>query len=58
MKVFVEEDTVDFGVGEANMISDGIVDVVFDGGVGGVFDGAMGIYVHPRVCDYFVGVAS
>jgi hypothetical protein len=74
MKVFVEENNVDFGVGEASMVSDGTIDVVFDGrvsvvfdgGVGVVFDGvvggvsngAMGVYVHPRVCDSFVGVAS
>jgi hypothetical protein len=65
MKVFVEKDNVDFGVGEANMVSGGTIDVVFDGGVGvvfngvvgGVFDGAVGVYVHPRVCDFFVGVA-
>jgi hypothetical protein len=58
MKVFVEKDNVDFGMGEANMVFDGTIDVVFDGGVGGVFDGAVGVYVHHRVCDYFVGVAS
>jgi hypothetical protein len=66
MKVFIKEDTVDFGMGEASMVSDGRVNVVFDGGVGVVFDGviggvsngAVGVYVHPRVCDSFVGVAS
>jgi hypothetical protein len=65
MKVFVEKDNVDFGVGEANMVSNGTVDVVFGGGVGvvfdgvvgGVSDGAVGVYVHPKVCDFFVGVA-
>lgn len=36
MKVFAEENNVDFGVSEANMVYDGTVDVVFDGGVGGV----------------------
>jgi hypothetical protein len=66
MKVFVGEDNVDFGVGEANMVSNGRVSVVFDGGVavmfdgvvGGVSNGAVGVYVHPKVCDSFVGVAS
>ncbi len=31
MKVFVEKDNVDFGVGEVEMMSYGTVDVVFDG---------------------------
>ncbi len=65
MKVFVEKDNVDFGMGEASTVFDGTIDVVFNGGVGvvfdgvvgGVFDGVMGVNIRPKVCDSFVGVA-
>ncbi len=54
MLVFVEKNNVDFGVGEAGVVSDGaldamydgIVSVVFDGVASVVFDDALGIYVH------------
>jgi hypothetical protein len=64
MQVFVEEDNVDFGVGEvgvvfdgaAHVVFDGVVGVVFNGVVGVAFDGVVGVYVHHGVCDSFVGV--
>lgn len=64
MQVFVEEDNVDFGVGEVGamfngttgVVSYGVVGDVFDGVVGVVFDYAMGVYVHFGVRDSFVGV--
>jgi hypothetical protein len=66
MQVFIEEDNVDFGVGEAdmvsngttNVVSNGTIGVVFDGVVSVVFNGRVGVYVHHGVHDSLVGVAS
>jgi len=66
MQFFVEEDNVDFGIGEvgvvstsvASDVSNGAANVMFNGAIDVVFNGAVGIYVHLGVHDSFVGVTS
>jgi len=64
MQIFVEEDNVDFGIGEDGVVFivvagdmfDGVVNVMFNGVADVVSNGVVGIYVHLGIHDFFVGV--